>query len=246
MPVRVEHDRVGSTQAEAVRLVRLGGREGTLVVAREQTDGRGRLDRAWASPRGGLYLSMVVALPRRSPGLLPLAVGAELRDGLHRDCGADLRVKWPNDLVVDEGQGRLRKLAGILIDRIRTESDPNLAVVGLGINVRRPPTGIPAELRPRIAFLEEFGESPPELERVESTAVRAVAAAARRVARPGGAAAVASECRRYLYGVGHPVTVDGVPVGVLRTVEDDGAATVERDGILSTIYAGDLGVGAPA
>ncbi|MCI4318227.1 MAG: biotin--[acetyl-CoA-carboxylase] ligase, partial [Thermoplasmata archaeon] len=101
MPVRVEHDRVGSTQAEAVRLVRFGAREGTLVVAREQSDGRGRLDRHWASPRGGLYLSMVVALPRTSPGLLPLAVGAELRDALHRDWDADLRVKWPNDLVVD-------------------------------------------------------------------------------------------------------------------------------------------------
>jgi biotin-(acetyl-CoA carboxylase) ligase len=154
-------------------------------------------------------------------------------------------VKWPNDLVVDEKEGRLRKLAGILIDRVRTESNPNLAVVGVGINVRRPSDGIPHDLRSRVAFLDEFGHSSPELARVESTAVRAVAAAARRVARPGGASAVASECRRYLYGVGYPVTLDGVPVGVLRTIEDDGAATVEHEGILSTIYAGDLGVGAP-
>jgi BirA family biotin operon repressor/biotin-[acetyl-CoA-carboxylase] ligase len=83
-----------------------------VVVSSEQTAGRGRLGRVWASPSGGLYLSVLVELVERLPAasLSPL-VALAARDALQGFAACDLRVKWPNDLLAPQG-----KLAGILIE----------------------------------------------------------------------------------------------------------------------------------
>jgi BirA family transcriptional regulator, biotin operon repressor / biotin---[acetyl-CoA-carboxylase] ligase len=244
--VRVEYDQVGSTQAEAVRLVRAGHGPGTVVVARSQSSGTGRLGRPWNSPRGGLYLSLVVELPPGALGLPPLAIAASLRRSLARLATVELRIKWPNDLVAAAPAGPPRKLAGILLDRPRVASGRSLAVVGVGVNVGRPPTPLPPELEGRVAFLEEFASPIPTLAELEETVVGAVNEAGRALADTGGRAEVIAECRENLFGVGHLVTVDGEDVGVLRSLENDGAVTVERKGAFARYYAGDLAVGASA
>ncbi len=112
-----------------------------VLFAERQTGGRGRHGRAWASPPGSnLYLS----LSRRfSGGLarlggLSLVVGIATAEALHA-LGADsVRVKWPNDLVVDDGASPF-KLGGVLIEGGMQDGQPR-AVIGLGLNVRMPKT----------------------------------------------------------------------------------------------------------
>jgi BirA family biotin operon repressor/biotin-[acetyl-CoA-carboxylase] ligase len=126
-PVVHSFDSVSSTQRAARDLLESKcARVGHIVVADQQTDGRGRLGRVWTSPPGGLYATFIVPNDR----LLALRAGLAAARVLEA-LGVAVRLKWPNDLVVGE-----RKLGGILI-----EADANVARVGIGINLTTSPLG---------------------------------------------------------------------------------------------------------
>lgn len=136
---------IGSTNDEALRLADAGAPEGTTVVAAAQTAGRGRMGRSWHSPAGaGLYVSVVIRDPRLVP-LLTLAAGVALAEGIRAVTALPIEIKWPNDLVVDAGLGRRRKLAGILTEASTSREGVQFAVVGFGINL------LPAAYPPDIA-----------------------------------------------------------------------------------------------
>ncbi len=118
---------IGSTNSAARRLPAWHA-----IRARVQTDGRGRTGRAWVSDEGGLWLSAVLPCPgnRARWSILPLAAGWAIIGALKELGARDLRLRWPNDLMV----GR-RKLAGLLVERYSTTT----AVVGLGLNVFNTP-----------------------------------------------------------------------------------------------------------
>ncbi|MCX6434279.1 MAG: biotin--[acetyl-CoA-carboxylase] ligase [Actinobacteria bacterium] len=128
----------GSTNADALALAREGAPEGTVVVADEQTAGRGRLGREWVSaPGSGLWCSVLVRMPTTAGrGLLPLLAGVAVAEAVRRH-GVQASLKWPNDVVVDgpalDGSAGPRKLAGIL-----AESDGDeVVVIGIGVNVNQ-------------------------------------------------------------------------------------------------------------
>lgn len=130
---------IDSTNARAQQLAAAGAPHGTLVSADEQTAGRGRQGRTWATPRGGaLACSLVLRDP---PPLLPhvaaLAV-ADIAEALDRERRRAL-IKWPNDVLLDE-----RKVAGILAEGRPQEG---WVVLGIGINVAIAPEAFPPELR---------------------------------------------------------------------------------------------------
>lgn len=106
-----------------------------VVLALEQTGGRGRFGREWASPRGkGVYVSMI--LPVASPELLqtlPLLVGVGLCRALSPYLSSPCRLKWPNDLLVEVG-GERRKIGGVLIEALVRPGEGSRAVVGFGVN----------------------------------------------------------------------------------------------------------------
>ncbi|WP_329282340.1 biotin--[acetyl-CoA-carboxylase] ligase [Streptomyces sp. NBC_00691] len=107
--------------------------EGAVLVAEEQTSGRGRLDRSWTAPaRSGLFLSVLLKpeVPVHRWGWLPLLTGVAAATGLAKAAGVDMSLKWPNDLLVSVG-GEERKTGGILAERAGADG----IVVGLGINV---------------------------------------------------------------------------------------------------------------
>ncbi|MFF9474406.1 biotin--[acetyl-CoA-carboxylase] ligase [Streptomyces roseolus] len=107
--------------------------EGAVLVAEEQTSGRGRLDRTWSAPaRSGLFVSALLKpdVPAHRLGWLPLLTGVAAATGLVKAAGVDLSLKWPNDLLVTVG-GEERKAGGILAERAGDDG----VVVGLGINV---------------------------------------------------------------------------------------------------------------
>lgn len=124
-------DSVGSTNDEAARLAEVGASEGTVVWAREQTGGRGRRGRHWASAVGNLYCSTVLrpdCMAQRAAELgfvAALAVADLVRDG------RAVRVKWPNDVLVEGG-----KLAGILPESsVGGGGEVEHVVLGIGVNV---------------------------------------------------------------------------------------------------------------
>src|SRR5438477_10508359 len=104
-------DSINSTNLEAMRQARAGAPEGLCVVAREQTAGRGRLDRRWHSPKdAGLYLSIVLR-PKIEPigwPLLTLMTAVAVSESLMKSCGLRTDIKWPNDVCAND-----RKLCGI-------------------------------------------------------------------------------------------------------------------------------------
>lgn len=130
----------GSTNAVAAE----DPEPGTIVVADHQTAGRGRLDRQWETPPGtALTFSAVVDpdLADQDWPLLPLATALAVADGVRRAADVDPRLKWPNDLLLDDdaapdGPGE-RKFAGILLERVPNPVDASrpLAIIGVGINV---------------------------------------------------------------------------------------------------------------
>ena len=137
--------------------------EGLVVVADEQTAGRGRRGHAWFSPPGsGLYASVVLAPararvePARATSLLTIAAGVAIAEAVDAATGLAVDLKWPNDLYIDH-RGR-RKLAGILAEASPTGSAASIVVLGYGINVGR--TAYPPELADRATSLEsELGRA---------------------------------------------------------------------------------------
>ncbi|MFE6165379.1 biotin--[acetyl-CoA-carboxylase] ligase [Streptomyces sp. NPDC056486] len=120
--------------------------EGAVLVAEEQSSGRGRLDRRWSAPaRSGLFFSVLLkpgpAVPVERWGWLPLLTGVAVATGLSRAAGVDTALKWPNDLLVTVG-GDERKAGGILAERAGSVEGGGV-VVGIGINVTLRPDELP-------------------------------------------------------------------------------------------------------
>ncbi|MEV1078909.1 biotin--[acetyl-CoA-carboxylase] ligase [Streptomyces sp. NPDC050211] len=125
----------GSTNSDLVALANAGkAAEGAVLVAEEQTSGRGRLDRQWTAPaRSGLFFSVLLTpteVPVERWGWVPLLTGVAVAAGLSRAAGVDTALKWPNDLLLNVG-GEERKSGGILAERAGGDG----VVVGVGINV---------------------------------------------------------------------------------------------------------------
>lgn len=137
--------RVGSTNDVARRLADAGAPAWTVVLADEQTAGRGRGGKGWASAPGlGIWLSVVLrpdALP--APGLLPVLVGLAAAEAVAPFARpATAQVKWPNDLYLAG-----RKAGGVLCEGAWEEERPGAVVVGVGLNVGHSPGDFPPEVR---------------------------------------------------------------------------------------------------
>ena len=130
---------IDSSNSELMRRSRAGQSDPTLLVAERQTAGRGRLGRQWHSPPGSsLTFSLGLVLNPADWGGLSLAVGTSLADSLSEATGADLRIKWPNDVWLGGD-----KLAGVLVETASAglATPGRYVVVGVGLNVRQPEPG---------------------------------------------------------------------------------------------------------
>ena len=134
-PFDVEyHDSTDSTNERARELAGEGA-DDVVVLADEQTGGRGRLDREWSSPSGGIYLS-IVCRPDLPPVQVPvytLAAAVATAEAV-RAAGVTAEIKWPNDVLVPTGDGEERKLAGILTEMEGEANRVSWVVIGVGLN----------------------------------------------------------------------------------------------------------------
>jgi BirA family biotin operon repressor/biotin-[acetyl-CoA-carboxylase] ligase len=126
---------VESTNTAMADAAQDGAPHASVLVAEEQTAGKGRLGRTWTAPaRSGLFASILVrpASPAPTWTWLPLLAGVAVREAVARACDLEIGLKWPNDVVVGDGELIDRKLGGILCE---TVSGQSAVVVGIGLNV---------------------------------------------------------------------------------------------------------------
>jgi BirA family biotin operon repressor/biotin-[acetyl-CoA-carboxylase] ligase len=147
-----EYDSVTSTNLVAANLPAWNA-----VHAEIQTAGRGRFQRKWISDQGGLWLSAVVPTQAPASGVLPLLAGLAVCDVLRGLGVQDLRLRWPNDVLV-----RDRKLAGVLIDQFK----PGLAVIGIGLNVNNQPAHHDPSLENHTQRLSDLVPTPAPIEKL--------------------------------------------------------------------------------
>ena len=154
-------DQVGSTLDVAHRIAP-DARNGTLVLADEQTAGRGRHGRRWASsPGAGIWLTLVERpTDARALDVLALRCGLYAAEALDDLAGASIGVKWPNDLFVGD-----RKLAGILIETRWRGSAPDWVAIGVGLNVAAPDVATGVGLRAGVSRIEVLERLVPALRR---------------------------------------------------------------------------------
>jgi BirA family transcriptional regulator, biotin operon repressor / biotin---[acetyl-CoA-carboxylase] ligase len=149
----VHVDVIASTNDRARELVAAGAPHGTVVVAEEQTAGRGRQGRSWTALRGrGLTISIVVRLDPLAGELLPLSAAVAVCEACERAASVRCQVKWPNDVWIEA-----RKVAGILIEARPQE---RWAVLGIGLNVDTEEGELAGEIRETATSLRIASGSP--------------------------------------------------------------------------------------
>lgn len=150
---------VSSTQDHAAQLARQGTPQGTVVIAEEQTKGRGRMGRSWHSPAGlNLYMTIVLrpSIPIVEVPRLSLVAGIGLAEAVSQFAPGIVALKWPNDLWLRE-----RKAAGIIAEAITDRNNQlDCVLLGIGVNVNLKPSEIPQELRSKATSIRiETGTS---------------------------------------------------------------------------------------
>lgn len=123
---------IGSTNSKAKELASLGEKEGTVIIAEEQSMGRGRLGRAWSSPKyKGIWMSLILKPdiePYYASKITLVAAAAVARTLI--DMGINIKIKWPNDLVLNK-----KKVCGILTEMSGEINKVNYIIIGIGMNV---------------------------------------------------------------------------------------------------------------
>jgi BirA family biotin operon repressor/biotin-[acetyl-CoA-carboxylase] ligase len=228
----------GSTNADLAAAAQEGAGEGAVLVAEEQLAGRGRLGRSWSAPaRAALTFSVLLRpgpVPVSAYGWLPLLFGVAAASAVRRLAEVEVRLKWPNDLLIGE-----RKLAGVLAERAG-----DAVIVGIGLNVLLREDELPVPTATSLAVEKAAClDRDPLLRAV----LREVDTHYREWGEAGGDADASGLRAAYLAvsaTVGRDVRVelpgDGVLTGRATGVDRSGCLQVDAGGRVHTLSAGDV------
>jgi BirA family biotin operon repressor/biotin-[acetyl-CoA-carboxylase] ligase len=227
-------NRIAKEQAEA------GAREGMVVIAEEQTAGKGRLGRAWFSPAGSNILCSIILYPGMAPSeafKLTMLASVAVVNAIRNVCGQAARIKWPNDVYIGS-----RKVCGVLTEFMADHSALAYVVIGIGLNVNFDPSRYPE---------------------IMETATSLQAACGRPISRPTLFRALLQEMER-LYGELHTnggrtlqeawkqhsmvldqevdiISGHEILTGVVKRISDEGhLILLDNDGAIHNIICGDL------
>ena len=234
-------DSLASTNDEAARQAKFGAAQGVAVVARQQTAGRGRRNRAWHSPPdAGLYFSVVLRpkFAMQSWSLITLAAAVAVYEAILESCDLKTDIKWANDI---HSLGS-KKISGMLAETVETPGG-NAVVLGIGINLRK--TAIAPELREIATSLEHETGFAPDAEKLLESLTANLGKYYRILSEPDGMEKIVNEwTRRSSYASNKSVCVtleDTSFDGTTRGLDRSGALRVETEtGTIKTVYAGDV------
>ena len=234
-------DQTDSTNLRAKAMAADGAPEGTLVIAEEQTQGRGRRGRNWFSPPGaGIYLSLIIRpdiLPQEAPRFA-LLTAAAVAEAVREITMIETRIKWPNDILIGG-----RKLGGILTEISMEMDKVEYMIIGLGLNVNLAREDLPPDLRELGTSIRmELGRHLPRLplvrrilERFEETYQEY---------QRQGFASIRKRWQTFTDMIGRTVAVDtmgGRLTGEVMDFDEDGYLVVrEHNGVPVRIFSGDV------
>jgi len=230
----IYYPRLTSTMDVAKREAQQGAAEGTIVVADEQTAGKGRLKRAWLSPEGNIALSIILypSLPYL-PSLIMLASLAVVHS-IEAVTGLKSQVKWPNDVLINS-----RKVCGILIESDVRGNTVDYTIIGIGVNVNLRLSGFPEILSTATSLCDELGREVSRLSLIQ----RLLAEIERLYLSLPAGGSVYEEWRDRLVTLGKRVQVKSGKTmyeGIAESVASDGSLLLRQlDGSLTRIVAGD-------
>jgi BirA family biotin operon repressor/biotin-[acetyl-CoA-carboxylase] ligase len=230
---------VASTNTLAMELAANGAPEGTVVIAETQTGGKGRLGRKWISPKGNLYLSVVLRpkIPMHKAPLITLMGAVASASAIKTTCGLEAGIKWPNDILLSG-----RKVSGLLTEMSAEQDRIRHIVLGIGVDVNM-----------------EMGELPPEVRGLTTTLAAETGAKINRTVLLQqllrdlerryrkflkNDADILEEWKQLDLTIGNRVTVSGAGErveGLAQGVDNEGRLIVRlEDGTSRTVAAGDV------
>jgi BirA family biotin operon repressor/biotin-[acetyl-CoA-carboxylase] ligase len=232
---------VASTNEWAKKLASQGAPEGWVAIAETQTHGRGRLDREWISPLGGLWFSLILKPTQdlAKAAELTFVVGVAVAETLHEQYGLRTQTKWPNDVLVNG-----RKICGILGEATTKGKAISAVVLGIGINanfyaeqvfpesIRARATSLETELKRKIHLEELFSRLLEKLEAIYVLYTRR------------GFSSILRRWKKYAVFLGQEVEVTNrneKVTGLAYDVDKDGSLILTlENGVFKHVFAGDV------
>ncbi|MFH1650621.1 MAG: biotin--[acetyl-CoA-carboxylase] ligase [Chloroflexota bacterium] len=230
------YPRLTSTMDAAREAVSGGAREGTVIVAGEQTAARGRVKRRWLSPQGSIAFSIILYPEKASLPFLVMVSALAVACGIEEGTGLRPGLKWPNDVLLGG-----KKVCGILLESAVRRGEAAYAVIGIGINANITVREIPGIPDNTTSLRAETGK---EVDR--AALIRRLLEHFERLylRLPAGGGEIFQEWRERLDTLGRQVevtTAEGTMAGIAEEVEPDGSLRLRRaDGGSDRIVAGDI------
>ena len=235
-------DSIDSTNRAARQLAEQGAPEGTLVIADEQTQGRGRFQRKWYSPaNSGIWMSLIIrpnlsiAEAPRLTILSAVAVAKTLTKLSMRQAS----IKWPNDVLIDG-----KKICGILTEVSAEGNQINYVIVGIGINVNVSPAALPTTIQSSVCSLQEFVNEPMKRAYVAAKVLTAFEDYYNNFMGTGDFADILGYFKRHSVTLGHTVEIASASshiIGMAEDIDENGALVVRMsDHQMKKLYSGDI------
>jgi len=224
-----------STNDAAKEEAQKGAVEGTVIVAGEQTAGRGRMKRAWLSPKGSIALSIILYPELAYLPSLIMVASLGVVHCLEKVAGLKAEIKWPNDVLINQ-----KKVCGILIESEVKGKRADYAIIGIGINVNLKPSALPQMPPTATSLSQELGRDISQLDMIRCLLAEIESLY---LALPSGDA-VYKQWRDNLATLGKRVRVSSEETtyeGIAESVASDGSLLLRQpDGSLTKIVAGDV------
>ncbi|MBC8251271.1 MAG: biotin--[acetyl-CoA-carboxylase] ligase [Candidatus Nitrosopelagicus sp.] len=236
-------EEIDSTQNFAQGIASNKKENGSIIIAEKQTTGRGRLNRKWVSPKGGIWFSLIIhpKFEVSSSTLIPILCAVALSKSIKSVLGIDTEVKWPNDITMNG-----KKVAGVLVDASFQANKIDYLILGIGINfdidakklekrlsktpnfyginsLRKKDDKTPPKLLLK-EFLLQFEENLSQLDNGEKTKI-------------------VKEWTKRAVGIGKKITINtsnGKISGISKGIDNDGALKVKASKETKKIFAGDV------
>jgi BirA family biotin operon repressor/biotin-[acetyl-CoA-carboxylase] ligase len=235
----VAFEKIDSTNFKAKELAEKGYCEGTVVLSLEQTQGRGRFDRNWESPLGGLYFSIILRpnIKPKQATILPLLGALTVCKTITESTDLDVKIKWPNDVLINS-----KKSTGILLESDFKDDSINYVILGIGINLnieisqlskdlKASSTSISNEIGIKLDYFDFFRKILSNLEKYY------------KLFWDGKTDLILKEWKKNSDTIGKKVTIDTSSekiTGVAKDIDESGFLIVKTDeGKLKKITSGD-------